>query len=141
MIKTARNIWIVAMLLSVASCEILDTNSNQTVAERLEGQWLVEEDMHLKSTDDFYQVHIDISPVDSKKIIIRNFYGVDSESIEATISGMKLDLSTQELSGGFTYYGSANISANYKQLTWNYFVDDGSGIWKEVNAVYTKDED
>ena len=139
--KALRSILIATAVLCTVSCEMLDIDSNLTIAERLEGRWLVEEDTPLKSTDDFYRVYIDISPVDSNRILIDNFYGINSGSVYADISGMTLNLPVQNLQGGFTIYGSAIISANYKKITWDYFVDDGSGIWEKVSAIYTKEED
>ena len=129
----------VVIIAGLYSCELLDDNSNLTVAERLEGRWQVEENNPFKSAEDSYPVYIDISPIDSNSVLIGNFLelgnGIDAI---ANISGMELILPNQNVGEGFRVYGSGNISSNYKQITWRYYVDEGSGIWSEVNSIYTK---
>ena len=129
----------VVIIAGLYSCELLDDNSNLTVAERLEGRWQVEENNPFKSAEDSYPVYIDISPIDSNSVLIGNFLelgnGIDAI---ANISGMEIILPNQYVGEGFKVYGSGNISSNYKQITWRYYVDEGSGIWSEVNSIYTK---
>jgi hypothetical protein len=133
--KTKRNILFTALVLLLAGCEEF---SDMTVAERLEGRWEVMEDTQLK---DAYEVDIEISPIDSNRILIDNFYGLEAGSIYADISGMTLNVPTQELGNGYTVRGSAIISFGYNRMDWEYDVDDGSGIWMSQTAVYTKVED
>ena len=140
--KTKRILFILStsLLIGLFSCELLDDATGLTVAERLEGRWLCEEDNPFKSAQDFYRVYIDINPIDSNTIEIDNFLGVDLGAVHATISGMTINLPNQSLQGEFQVYGTGTISNNYKTITWHYFVDDGSGIWSEVNSVYTKED-
>jgi len=56
----------------------------------------------------------------------------------ATVAGMNLILSNQMIEGGFTVYGSGTISSNYKEISFSYTVDDGSGTADHCTAVYTK---
>ncbi len=131
----------ISLFMVLYSCELLDDQTNLTVAERLEGRWKVEENNPFKSAQDSYPVYIDISPLDSTSILISNFLelgsGIDAV---ANISGMDLILSNQTVGDGYKIYGSGTISSNYKQISWRYFVDEGSGIWYEVNAIYTKED-
>ncbi len=127
-----------SLLIGLYSCELLDDESNLTIAERLEGRWSVEEDNPFKSAEEIYPVYIDISPIDSNTILIDNFLKLDEGAAIATINGMTLNLPNQSLPGGFDIYGSGTIASNYKKITWLYFVDDGSGYWIEVNSIYTK---
>lgn len=137
--KTLRNILLIAIFIAATSCEILDTEGNLSVAERLEGSWKADDDYLLKSTDNVYYPYIDKSPIDSNTIEIDNFHELGRGiSVEASISGFNISLPQQTVGNGWTVRGSATISSNYKQLTWTYFVDDGSGIWDEENVLYTK---
>ena len=137
--KTCKLFLLIAATLFAAACEdILDTDLSP--AERLEGRWKVDEDNQLKTTDDFYEVYIDIDPVDSNTILISGFYDIHNGSAYATISGFTLNMPTQDVEG-FSLRGSATISVNYKQMNWLYYVDDGRGEWTEVRAIYTKIEE
>jgi hypothetical protein len=130
---------VITFSLIVSSCELLENTSDLTVAERLEGRWDVEEStIDFKSTKDAYYVYIDIYEVDQNTIAIDGFLDLDG-AVYATISGSTLNLAEQEIDG-WLVYGSGNISSNYKTITWQYFVDEGSGTWHPVNAVYTKSD-
>ena len=107
--KALRNILIPVLLIFMVSCEEL-LDDPQTVAERLEGRWSVIEDTPKKSTDNAYEIYIDISVVDSNRILISNFYELGySYDIYADINGMRLDVPTQEFANEFTVRGSATI--------------------------------
>jgi len=140
--KTTRIfLLITAGLLAVLySCELLDNPTDLSVAERLEGRWLCEEDNPYKSAEDAYYVYIDISRIDSNTILIDKFFQLSSGAAYATISGMTLTLPNQTLEGGFDVYGSGTIASGYKQITWQYYVDDGSGDWSEISSIYTKED-
>jgi len=132
--------WSLLFLLA-SSCELLEEAGDLTVAERLEGRWDVEEStIDFKSTKDAYYVYIDIYEVDENTIAIDGFLDLDAGNVIATISGMTLNLAEQEIDG-WLVYGSGVISANFKKITWQYFVDEGSGSWHPVTAVYTKSDD
>jgi hypothetical protein len=138
----AVNYSLLGILLFVAasSCELLEDAADQTVAQRLEGRWDVDEStIDFKSTKDAYYVYIDISEVDDNTIAIDGFLDIDAGSVYATISGTTLNLAEQELDG-WSVYGSGLISPNFKKITWEYFVDEGSGTWHPVTAVYTKSD-
>ena len=138
--KTSKIFLIIfaGLLTILYSCELLDDPNNLSIAERLEGRWNVIENNPYKSAKDAFEVYIDISPIDSNTILIDKFFGLESGSAYATISGMTLTLPTQALSGGFDIYGSGTIASGYNKITWRYFVDDGSGYWSEINSIYTK---
>ena len=141
--KTTRIILILvaSLMTGLYSCELLDDGTGLSVAERLEGRWLCEENNPYKSAEDFFSVYIDINPVDSNTISISNFFQLGSDAYAtAKISGLTLTLSNQTIGDGFKIYGSGTISNNYQTITWHYNVDDGSGTWSEVNSVYTKED-
>jgi hypothetical protein len=132
--------WLIsgALFLVLSSCELLDSTGDMTVAEQLEGRWNVEESpIDFKSAKDAYYVYIDIYEVDANTVAIDGFLNLNAGSVIATISGMNLNIAEQELDG-WLVYGSGVISDNYKKITWQYYVDEGSGTWHPVDAVYTK---
>jgi hypothetical protein len=131
-------IFLAVSLLS--SCED-ESPDNDSVIEKIEGQWKVEETNTLKSTDgaDTYYVYIAPHRTDTTKVVITKFYnlGTTAEAV-ANVNGRTLTLPRQSLPGGFTILsGTGNISSNYRQITWSYAIDDGSGIADNVTAVYT----
>jgi len=140
--KTTRIFLLLAISLSAGlySCELLDDQTDLSVAERLEGSWKVENETNpYKSTEDSYPVYIDISPVDSNTILISNFFQLGSDiNAIAKISGMTLTLPNQTIGDGFRIYGSGTITDNYKKITWLYYADEGSGTYSQINSIYTK---
>ncbi len=137
--KATKYLALSSILVMALSCELLDDIDTQSVAERLEGRWTVDENPpDFKSAKESYQVYIDIYEIDSNTIAIDNFLNLDAGSVYATISGSTLTVSQQEMDGGYIVYGSGFISNNYKTITWQYYVDEGSGTWHPADAVYTK---
>jgi len=134
--KALRFLMIGSLILLSAQCELLE-DSTLSMAERLEGRWKVEE-TDLKAG--WYYTEIFISPIDSNRIMIDNFYGLEAGSIYAEISGMRLIVPEQVFANDFTVRGSADISSGYDQMNWVYDIDDGSGIWESFSAVYVKDD-
>ena len=135
--KTLRYIALAGILLMTFSCELPD-DTTLTVAQRLEGRWKVNEDpIDFKNAQDFYYIYIDIYEVDDNTIAIDNFFDLHEGAVYATISGMNLDIAQQEL-GGYSIYGSGTIASDFKKITWQYFVDEGSGVWHPTTAVYEK---
>jgi hypothetical protein len=126
--------------LFLASCEdLLDNPSSTEIAQNLEGNWKCDENSSIfKSTQEIYSVYITPSENDSTKVFISNFYalGNDVDAV-ATINGYTITLQNQTLAGDYEVRGSGTISSNLKQISWNYFVDDGSGVEDEVTAEYT----
>jgi hypothetical protein len=136
--KTIRYISLACLLLLAFGCELLDDTS-QTIAQRLEGNWKVDETpVNFKSTEDVYYVYIDIYAVDSNMIAIDKFFMIDGATAYASVTGMTLTLQEQEIGDGYSVYGSGTIAADFKKITWHYFVDEGSGTWHPVDATYTK---
>ncbi|MBA7577359.1 hypothetical protein ES708_19210 [subsurface metagenome] len=133
-------ITVAATFFLFFSCNLLEDELTGSVAEKLEGQWECNETSTLyKKTLDYYTVYIDIHPIDSDQILIENFYQLGrSVDVVAKVSGMTLSIPTQNTSDDFMIYGTGNISSDYNEIIWTYFVDDGSGIWDEVEAVYTR---
>ncbi|MBN1950429.1 MAG: hypothetical protein JW801_04450 [Bacteroidales bacterium] len=135
--KAYRLLLVGALFLLAAECEFTD-NTGLSVAQRLEGKWHVE-DTELKNADDWYDTDIYISELDSNSLVIENFHNLGG-SMVANIAGMTLDVPNQEVANGYTIEGSATISFDYNQLVWTYRLDDGSGIWTNWSATYTKIE-
>jgi hypothetical protein len=130
---------VISLFFLLSSCELLENTDDLSVAERLEGRWNVDESpIDFKSTKDAYYVYIDIYEVDQNTIAIDGFLNLDGV-VYATISGMTLSLAEQEIDG-WLVQGSGDISSNYETITWQYSVDEGSGTWHPVNAVYTKSD-
>ncbi len=127
-------------ILLAGSCELINEEFAGTTAERLEGQWQCDETSSLyKSALDQYIVYIEIHPIDSNQILIENFYELGRNiDVVATINGMTITLPRQNTSDGFEINGSGTISTKYDKITWRYYVDDGSGIGDQVDAIYTK---
>lgn len=135
-------IIIAAIIVSfiLYSCEdLLDNPSSKEIAQQLEGEWKCDETSSIfKSTEDIYTVYITPSETDSTRIFISNFYQLGN-SVEATalINTYTITIPTQKIAGDYEIRGSGTISNNLKEIKWNYYVDDGSGIEDEVEAVYT----
>lgn len=137
--KAFKFVIIGAMFLLAAECELPD-DLGLTPAQRLEGTWKVD-DGELKSADNWYYVDIQISSLDSNGILIDNFHTLgEGVSIVAEINGMQLTVPNQTVANDWTIEGSAIISSGYDVLNWTYKVDDGSGIWQNYSATYTKVE-
>jgi hypothetical protein len=137
--KTAKYLLMGCILLLAAGCELLNTDSDLSVAERLQGRWEVNENTpDFKSTEQFYFVDIQIYAIDENKILIDKFFDIDNGSVVAEINGMTLSLAQQEIGDGYWVYGTGVISGNYKTITWNYYIDEGSGTWHQADAIYTK---
>ncbi|MBN2611496.1 MAG: hypothetical protein JXB00_08065 [Bacteroidales bacterium] len=132
------------IMIFASSCELIDDlASGEDSVSKLEGQWKCDENSenYKKSTmDETYEVYISPYPGDSTRVIISNFYHL-GDDVEATarLSGQTLTLSNQSLPGGFTILsGSGTISSSFKQITWSYRIDDGSGDIDNATATYTK---
>ncbi len=122
------------------SCEDLENLTSENVRERIEGYWMVSEDCtSCKSTFDAFNVYISPHPDDSTMVLIDNFGQLGWKvSARARISGRNLYINSQTLEGGWTVLGSGTISSNFKEIKWNYSMDDGSGIADQYVATYTK---
>lgn len=125
-------------LFILTGCEnLLDENDNTNTVQLLEGVWECD-DAITKSTMFKYQVYISPSTVDSTQIFMSNFHQLGN-NVEAlgTVSGNTIAIPGQTLSGGYSVRGSGSISSNIKEISWTYYIDDGSGQEEEVNAVYS----
>jgi hypothetical protein len=130
---------ILAGLISTECEDVLNSGNSTSIVQQLEGIWKCDENSTIfKSTKDIYSVYISPSNVDSTEIFIENFYalGNDTEAL-ATVSGNSISLPQQTLPGGYVVRGNGTISSNLKEISWKYYVDDGSGQVDEVNATYT----
>jgi hypothetical protein len=124
----------------VTSCEdILNDPSSGDIAQKIEGSWKCDENSSIfKSTEDIYSVYITPDDSDSTLVHISNFYALGNNvEAAARISDHAITLQTQTLSGDYEIHGSGTISNNLKEISWKYFVDDGSGVIDEVDAIYT----
>lgn len=96
-----------------------------------------EESSYYKSVKEVYWVEISKHPTDSSRIIIYNFYNVDADA-EAIMNGLNLTLPLQTLEGGYTVSGNGLIRKDYKEINWQYTVDDGSGDLDKAAALYSR---
>jgi hypothetical protein len=122
------------------SCEdLLDPRSSAEIVLELEGQWMCDEESSVfKSTLLKYTVYISPSETDSNRIFISNFYQLGN-GVEATalVSNYQITIPIQTLPGDYTVKGTGVIAENLKEISWTYYVDDGSGVEDEVTATYT----
>jgi hypothetical protein len=126
-------------LFILTGCEnLLDENDTKSTVQLLEGVWECDDATITKSTMLKYQVYITPSTVDSTQIFMSNFHKLGN-TVEAlgTVSGNTITIPNQTLSGGYLVRGKGSISSNLKEISWTYYVDDGSGQEEEVNAVYS----
>ena len=66
---------LVLLMMWIVGCE--QTGNNLPDVELLEGEWMVEEQsQNFKSARSSYRVYISISPEDSSRLIISNFYEI-----------------------------------------------------------------
>lgn len=133
--------FILLTVILLNSCELLSEDTpSSSVIENIEGQWKVDENSeNYKSTMSIYYVYISPDADDDTKVLISGFYHLgDNVEAVATVSSSTLTLSRQNLSGGYTIVsGTGTISSNYKQISWSYAIDDGSGEIDNATAVYT----
>ena len=136
-------VFLLIIFLIPTGCErITDVPAD---VELLEGEWNVDEQsQNFKAANASYRVYISISPQDSSRLQIFNFYhlGNDTEVLAKT-DGNRLELlSNQSVStSGVTYTivsGTGIITDDYRNIDWEYKVDDGSGEIDNATAVYTK---
>jgi hypothetical protein len=123
------------------ACEdLLDSLDAGDQRNRLVDAWKCDENINVyKSGLEVYWVEITKHPTDTGRILISNFYNVDENvHAEAILSGKKLTLPLQTLTGGFTVTGSGEIETDWNKITWSYSVDDGSGVATPSTAVYTR---
>ena len=135
-------LFILMGFLAIYSCELInDVPDDGDPRARIEGQWQCDENSQLyKSTEDIYWVYIDPDPYDSTRVIISNFYNLgDDIDVYVKVNDNSLSISNQTTKDGYKVLsGSGSISSNYKQINWNYRIDDGSGEIDNVTATYTK---
>ncbi len=138
-ISTVLPAGILLILFSI-SCEDIENLTTGDVREKIEGYWDVSEDCtSCKSTFDAFNVYISPHPDDSTMVLIDNFSQLGWEvSARAKISGRNLFINSDKLEGGWTVIGSGTISSNFKEIKWNYSMDDGSGLADQYVATYTR---
>lgn len=135
------------LLLFTFSCE--EARNDPDLAASLEGEWKVQEmSSQYKSRlqEEVYYVNISMSPEDSTTLYISNFYNVNpDEQVVANLQGTRLNLvGDQEIipfqatSAYIVKSGTGEIATDYQSISWEYQVDDGSGIIDEVTAFYTR---
>ncbi|MBN2487262.1 MAG: hypothetical protein JXB34_14905 [Bacteroidales bacterium] len=137
---TLRFFCIVLVGVVLISCEeILNNPTAAEIASEIEGTWECDESSSVfKSATDIYMVYISPDENDSTLVYISNFYALGNGiEAKARVSGYTLSLFNQTLTGGYIVQGTGTISTNLKSISWNYSVDDGSGIKDDVVAKYT----
>jgi hypothetical protein len=123
------------LALFVISCEDTDT------PDTLDGTWWCNEydlsnpNSDGSPTDNFY-VDIGQDYQDSLLYTINNFNNADIEVFAHLQSGTLVIESQQ--AGGYIVQGTGYVSSDFSEITWNYTVDDGSGVPVNYNAVYQK---
>ncbi len=141
-------LWLAAvvfLLLFFYSCE--EARNDPDLAASLEGEWKVEEmSSQYKSRlqEEVYYVEISMSPEDSTILYISNFYNVNPDAqVVANLEGTRLNLMADQQITRFqsTYTvkgGTGEIATDYQSISWEYQVDDGSGMVDDVTAIYTR---
>lgn len=138
----AKILLAVTLVIFLVSCEdVLNDLTSSEIAAGIEGQWSVDENSsQYKSTLQSYTAYIEVSELDSTVIHIWDFYGLgDDVAAIAAVNGYNISLTpNQSLPGGYTLVtGSGIINKNLKEITWNYSIDDGSGVPDDAIATYT----
>jgi hypothetical protein len=135
----------VLLLFLISSCE--EARNDPDLAASLEGEWKVDESSsQYKSRlqGEVYYVEISLSPEDSTTLYISNFYNVNPDAqVVANLEGTRLNLMADQQITRFqsTYTvkgGSGEIATDYQSISWEYQVDDGSGMVDDVTAIYTR---
>lgn len=133
------------VLFLISSCE--EARNDPELAASLEGEWKVEEmSSQYKSRfqGEVYYVEISMSPEDSTILYIANFYNVNPDAqVVANLEGTRLNLMADQQITRFqsTYTvkgGTGEIATDYQSISWEYKVDDGSGMVDDVTAIYTR---
>lgn len=128
-------------LFMLNSCELDDIlGESDDPRDNIEATWQVDEQSEFfKSKKSFYLVDLNKHPTDSTKVVLANFYQLGSGvEVVATYSNNTLRISNFKTTGNFTINGTGNVSSNYKEIEWEYRVDDGSGEIDNVTATYTR---
>ena len=127
------------LLFFCVTCDdLLDNLDTGDPRNRLVDAWKCDEDStYYKSGLEIYWVNISKHPTDSVRILISNFYNVDTDA-EAILSGRKLTLPLQTLQSGYTVSGSGDVQADWDEIIWSYSVNDGSGMTNNARAIYTR---
>ena len=90
------------------------------------------------STPNPYFVDIQYDYNVTTRLIINNFYNIGyAQETLAQLDGYKIIITSQVV-GGYAFNGEGRISTNYKEIEWEYEVDDGSGMIDYVQAIYTR---
>jgi hypothetical protein len=127
-------------IVSVSCNDVLSDPTSEEIANKIEGQWSVDESSDLfKSTLQGYVAYIYADEQVKNLIYIEGFYGLgDNVSAEALVNGYSITLTSNQTIGGYTLLsGSGVINKNLKEIIWNYSIDDGSGVADAVVATYT----
>ena len=135
--------WLIVIIFFLSACEN-ELTGDVDLAEAIEGQWNVEEDSEVMGTSG-YSVYIGIYSDDSSSVSISNFYQLsyDSDPVIGDISDNRIELRPNQVinSLGVSYTvksGTGTITNDYKNIDWEYNVDDGSGVIDNATAIYTK---
>lgn len=119
------------IIISLSSCEEDNISSSSVI-----GTWKCMEYSNIYSPNPYF-VDIIRETYDTTLIRIDNFYNLGyGKEITAQLDGSNIIIQPQSVDG-FSISGTGEISSNYKQIEWDYTVDDGSAI-DIVNAIYTR---
>ncbi len=126
------------LVLANACEDLLGDMETGDPRDNIVDTWKCDEESNFyKSAKEIYWVEISKHPTDSTRIIIYNFYNVKADA-EAVMNGLDLTLPLQTIKGGFTVSGTGRINKDYKEIHWQYIVDDGSGQLDNASAVYSR---
>jgi hypothetical protein len=118
------------------SCEL----DNGLTGDSIEGNWLVRE-THSEYGETAYDVDIEIDAVDSTRIRIYNFLGLDNSlntnlHAVARLNGLSITIPFQRIQE-HEVSGSGSISADYQTINMSYSHNDGVGD-ATATAVYER---
>jgi len=128
--------FILPLVFCMYSCEPDDPDDIPTEDARTKfvGSWLCVEASQMS-----YTVNIKKSQANESQILLENFhhFGAD-ESVYAIVAGFSLDIPQQlACDGTWEVKGSALMSSNEKNITFNYTASDFSNI-DTISANYSK---
>jgi len=134
LLKSAASVVFALFLFN--SCELDDGLTSDSI----EGNWLVRE-THSEYGETAYDVDIEIDVVDSTKIRIYNFLGLDKSlstdlHAVARLNGLSITIPTQKILD-HEVSGSGTISSDYQSINMSYSDKDGVGDGS-ASAVYER---
>lgn len=110
-------VFLIVILGISASC------SEEKMSIPLNGTWHVAENSQLFGTR-HYDAHI--TQIDSTQLEITNFYNLGTDIyVNASLDQLDIRIDKQNI-GGYIIQGTGKVKSDYKSITFNYTVNDGT---------------